>query len=52
MNGEILEERKVFSKKKLIYVRGGTLYNVIFNGKVYDELSYFEAKRRRKKEKN
>ena len=51
MNGEILEERKVFSKKKLIYVRGGTLYNVIFNGKVYDELSYFEAKRRRKKRK-
>lgn len=51
INGEILEERKVFSKKKLIYVRGGTLYNVIFNGKVYDDLSYFEAKRRRKKRK-
>jgi len=51
INGEILEERQVFSKKKLIYVRGGTLYNVIFNGKIYDELSYFEAKRRRKKRK-
>lgn len=51
INGEILEERKVFSKKKLIYVRGGTLYNVIFNGKAYDELSYFEAKKRRKKRK-
>ena len=49
INGEILEERKFFSKNKLINVNGGTLYNVKFNGKVYDELEEIDLKEKRKK---
>ena len=52
INGEILEERKVFSKKKLININGGTLYNINFNGKIYDEITDSDFKTRNKKEKN
>ena len=52
INGEILEERKVFSKKKLINIYGGTLYNINFNGKIYDEITDSDFKKRNKKEKN
>jgi hypothetical protein len=52
INGEILEERKVFSKKKLININGGTLYNINFNGKIYDEITDSDFKKRNKKEKN
>ena len=45
INGEILEERKVFQKKKLIYVYGGNLYNINFNGKIYDELTDSDFKK-------
>ena len=51
INGEILEERKVFSKKKLINIYGGILYNVKFNEKVYDEIAENELKEKRKKKK-
>ena len=49
INGEILEERKVFNKKRLITVYGGTLYNINFNGKVYDELTDSDFKKRKEK---
>ena len=52
INGEILEETKVFSKKKLININGGTLYNINFNGKIYDEITDSDFKKRNKKEKN
>ena len=52
INGEILEERKVFSKKKLININGGTLYNINFNGKIYDEITDSDFKKRNKKEKS
>ena len=48
INGEILEERKVFQKKKLIYVYGGNLYNINFNGKIYDELTDSDFKKNKK----
>ena len=51
INGEILEERKVFNKKKLVTVSGGTLYNLIFDGKVYDELTDADFKERKQKKK-
>ena len=51
INGEILEERKFFSNNKLINVNGGTLYNVKFNEKVYDELEEIDLKEKRKKKK-
>ena len=51
INGELLEERKVFNKKKLVTVSGGTLYNLIFNGNVYDELTDADFKQRKLKKK-
>ena len=52
INGELLEERKVFNKKKIITVSGGTLYNINFNGKVYDDLTDADFKKRKLKRKN
>lgn len=52
INGEILEERKVFSKKKIINICGGTLYHINFNGKIYDEITDSDFKKRNIKEKN
>ena len=52
INGELLEERKVFNKKKLITVSGGTLYNINFNGKVYDDLTDADFKKRKLRKKN
>ena len=49
INGEILEERKVFSKNKLINVYGGNLYNIKFNEKVYEEIAEKELKEKREK---
>ena len=51
INGEILEERKVFNKKRLVTVYGGTLYNLNFNGKVYDQLTDSDFQKRKKKKK-
>ena len=51
INGELLEEKKVFNKKKLVTVNGGTLYNLIFNGNVYDELTDADIKQRKLKKK-
>ena len=51
INGELLEERKVFNKKKIITVSGGTLYNINFNGKVYDDLTDADFKKRKLKRK-
>ena len=51
INGEILEERKVYNKKKIITVYGGTLYNLVFNGKVYDQLTDSDFQKRKKKKK-
>ena len=52
INGEILEERKVFPKNKLININGGTLYNIKFNEKVYDELEEKDLREKRLKKKN
>lgn len=51
INGEILEERKIFNKKKIISVYGGTLYNLNFNGKVYDQLTDNDFQKRKNKKK-
>ena len=51
INGEILEERRVFSKNKLINIYGGILYNVNFNEKVYDEIAEKELKENRENKK-
>ena len=52
INGEILEERRIFNKNRLISVHGGTLFNIVFNGKVYDELTDSDFKKRKKKKMN
>ena len=52
INGQILEERKVFPKNKLININGGTLYNIKFNEKVYDELEEKDLREKRIKKKN
>ena len=52
INGEILEERKVVSKKRLISIYGGTLYNINFDGKVYDQLTDSDFKKERSKKKD
>ena len=52
INGEILEERRIFNKNRLISVHGGTLFNIVFNGKVYDELTDADFKKRKKKKMN
>ena len=51
INGEILEERKVSLKNKLINIYGGVLYNVKFNEKIYYEIAENELKERRKNKK-
>ena len=51
INGEILEERKIINKKKLISVYGGILYNLNFNGKAYDQLTDNDFQKRKKKKK-
>ena len=51
INGEILEERKIFNKKRIISVYGGTLYNLNFNGKVYDQLTDNDFQKRKNKKK-
>ena len=51
INGEILEERKIFNKKRLISVYGGTIYNLSFNGKLYDQLTDSDFQKRKKKKK-
>lgn len=52
INGQILEEREVFHKNKLlINVYGGNLYNIKFNEKVYDELEEADLKEIRKNKK-
>ena len=55
INGEILEERQIFSRKKLINYNGGNLYLINFNSKIYDEISDKELKmslEEKKKKKN
>ena len=51
INGEILEERIVFSKKNLISINGGNLYNIKFNEKVYDEMAEKDLKEKNEKKK-
>ena len=51
INGEILEERKVYSKDKLININGGILYNVNFNEKVYGEVAQNNLKEQRNNKK-
>ena len=51
INGEILEERKVFTKNKLITVCGGNLYNIKFNEKIYYEIAENELREKREKKK-
>ena len=51
INGEILEERKVVNKNRLISVYGGTLYNISFNGKSYDQITDFDFQKRKDKNK-
>ena len=52
INGEILEERKIFNKKRMITVYGGTLYNMNFNGQIYDQLTDADFQKRKKKKKD
>ena len=52
INGEILEERRIFNKNRLISVHGGTLFNIVFNGKVYDELTDSDFKKKKKRKMN
>ena len=51
INGEILEERKVYSKDKLININGGILYNVNFNEKVYGEVAQNNLKEQKNNKK-
>ena len=51
INGEILEERKVYSKDKLVNINGGILYNVNFNEKVYGEVAQNNLKEQRNNKK-